>query len=466
MTLQKLPVHPDDLLFFNEVAQAMKLVAKQYELPLRTISGYPMPQNGMANRLGDCSHTGDIRLVLRCTVDGQWCDAPMSPKEVWDTAAHELAHLRHMNHGVAFQEFEEELRIAIKNRQEDHTQKVLDRLVKLQKSRESEATLGNEAAAEAFAGLINKMLIEYELNPNDIDYARATDRDPVIEIPVDLAKYTIQRKKSRIGWQESLARVVAKAHLCSFLICPGSNRIVFVGTKSHATVAEYAYGTLVPATHVMARRAYVNWEYKCRHMTPPQPQLSAGYKEAWLSAFVERIEERFAEARKAALVEVPNTSTGLMRLSGALLKTQKYIDNKFSGKRKYVNALNGGSQNNEGGRQDGRSAADSMVLGRRGVNPAPTRGLIGGEMMIANALKVSRIAGTESTYDVERLYGDGKPIKPGMVATVWAARIVVHDEDVQVVAGGLWSVELLEIRHRRKAIQKSPVMELSLVVRA
>src|SRR3990172_7081848 len=102
-------IYPDDVLFFTEVSQAMRNVAKKYELPLQSITSLPMPKAGMADRMGDCSHSGNIRLVLRCTENGQWCDAPMSPQEVWDTAAHELAHLRHMNHGIAFQEFYDEL---------------------------------------------------------------------------------------------------------------------------------------------------------------------------------------------------------------------------------------------------------------------------------------------------------------------------------------------------------------------
>lgn len=133
-------IHPDDLLFFNEVAAAMKLVAGQYGLPLRSVTAYPMPTRGMADRLGDCCATGDIRLVMRATVDGAWVEEPRTPEDIWRTAAHELAHLRHLNHGVAFQEFEEEMRTAIGNRREDHQDKVLRRLVKLQAARDGEAT--------------------------------------------------------------------------------------------------------------------------------------------------------------------------------------------------------------------------------------------------------------------------------------------------------------------------------------
>jgi hypothetical protein len=121
-------IHPDDILTFTEVTAAMRRVAAKYDLPLKTISGLPMPKSGMANRLGDCAWSGDIRLVLRCTVDGEWCSDPISPDVVWDTAAHELAHLRHMNHGEAFQDFCEELQVAMNNQREDHKTKILKKL--------------------------------------------------------------------------------------------------------------------------------------------------------------------------------------------------------------------------------------------------------------------------------------------------------------------------------------------------
>lgn len=365
--------HVDDLLFFTEVATAMTAVARAYTLPLRVISHLAMPKSGMADRMGQCDATGHIQLVLRCTVDGQWCDEPMSPSEVWDTAAHELAHLRHMNHGVKFQEFEEEMREAIKNRQEDHQEKVLRRLVKLQASKESEAAIGNAEAAEAFASMINKMLIEYELNPSDIDYARTVDRDPVIEMPVNLGAYKIRVQKTRIAWQESLARIVAKAHLCSFLLRSGSNSIWFVGINSHAMVAEYAYGTLVPVIDKLSDVEYYAFLGKCQR--DGNSKLAHGFRPAWLSAFVQRIDERFFEARKAVVAEATSESQALMRLDGALVKVRRYIEDKFEGRRGSAAMLNGGAKYHAAGRAAGRAAADRMALGRRGVSGSDVKRL-------------------------------------------------------------------------------------------
>jgi hypothetical protein len=97
------PLHVEDVPLFAKIQDAMKTVASNYRLRLTSIEPMTMPATGMADRLGECSHDGRIRLVLRCTVNGEWCDAPMSPDEVWDTAAHELAHLRFFDHSTVTQ---------------------------------------------------------------------------------------------------------------------------------------------------------------------------------------------------------------------------------------------------------------------------------------------------------------------------------------------------------------------------
>jgi len=360
------PIHPDDVIFFHDVRKAMFAVARRYKLPLETVTVLPMPASSMADRMGDCDADGHVRIVLRCTVDGEWCANPMSPDEVWDTAAHELAHLKYLQHGTRHHEFGTELRQALRNQVEDHRDKVIARLVKMQACRDGEAALGNAEAAEAFAGAINRMLLEHELNPSDIDYARAADNDPVIEVPVNFDLYKIEEKKQRIAWQETLAQIVARAHLCRFLIRTGSNYICFVGTKSHAVVAEYAYGVLVPAAERLATKAYDDYWKELRR-TGQSVTKARGFRSTWLTAFVERIGERFDEARKAAVAVAPEgTSTALVRLAGALQKAQRYVDDKFAGRRRAA-GLYKMNYSHADGLARGRAAADGMAIGRRGV---------------------------------------------------------------------------------------------------
>src|SRR6266702_3576511 len=187
-------LHPNDIKLYKTVVDAMWHVAKSYDLPLKSVAPMENPEYKY-NPLGFCTAKGDIRIALRGKNEGVWDVESRREQDVWDTATHELAHLRHFNHGVQFQEFEVELKEAMSNRKVNYQQKVIDRLVKLQKQREGEAALGNTAAAEAFAGAINRMLIENELNPSDIDYARGADHDPVIELSVDFSIYQIDSRK-------------------------------------------------------------------------------------------------------------------------------------------------------------------------------------------------------------------------------------------------------------------------------
>lgn len=387
--MTNMTIHPDDILLFTEVVAAMRRVARKYGLPLRNISGYPMPKLGFADRMGDCNYSGDIRLVLRCTENGQWCQDPISPDEVWDTAAHELTHLRHMNHGLEFQDFYEELRFAMRNQQQDHRDKILKKLVKIQTQRDDAARRAQgtgadaEAAAneaQAFAGMINKMLIENELNPTDIDYARANDNDPVIELLVQNDHYGIKKTKVRVAWQETLASGVARAHLCTMLIAPGTNYIYFVGTRSHATVAEYVYGTMVPLIEKMSKRAEVAY-WHATGCGRGANNKALGYRAAWIDAFIQRIWERFDEARRAAMQEYlakagTSTETGLMRLDGALMKARKYVQDKFSSRpaaARTAGMLRHRGGRHEHGRAAGRAAADAIVLGRRGLTSGQER---------------------------------------------------------------------------------------------
>lgn len=397
-TIQRL--HPDDVLFFNEVRSRMRTVARAYQLPLLEIQPFPMPKTSMADRKGDCAHDGVIRIVMRCTVEGEWCEEPRSPESVWDTAAHELAHLRHPNHGHAFHEFYLELRGAIEARDEDHRTKLLKKLVKMQAQREDaarRASEGHENAqeeAEAFASMINKMLIENELNPTDIDFARASDQDPVIEIKANLIEYGVKKVKQRVGWQSLLARVVADAHLCSYLIQSGTNNIWFVGTKSHATVAEYVFGTLVKLAEKMSEQARRDFRNQCRrdcNYTKMDGFPEAyGYREAWLNGFISRMRERFVKAREEAVKDAqerqlrdlgvtdlpPGTEcTALIRLSGALVKVRKYINDKYS-RGKKVSSLTAKYRHNERGFSAGRAAADKMTIGRRAVTGGAPKKLL------------------------------------------------------------------------------------------
>jgi hypothetical protein len=240
------------------------------------------------------------------------------------------------------------------------TDKVLDKLSKLKAAQDGEARLGNSAAAEAFAGAINRLLLQHELSEVDIPLGGVKD-DPIVEVLVNLWAHGIKRSRVRVGWQEALAQIVAEAHLCKFLVTPGTNNITLVGTKAHATVAEYAYGVLAASADRMSKDARnVYWREN-----RDEPDFEAGnFRAAWINGFVGRIAERFREARQAEVRATGNASTALIRLDQALVRSQSYVKERYTGKASAVHMAGGCSE----GRAAGRAAADGIALGRKGVD--------------------------------------------------------------------------------------------------
>lgn len=251
------------------------------------------------------------------------------------------------------------------------SEKILDKLSKLRAAQEGEARIGNAAAAEAFANTINRMLLQHELSMEDVPVGGVVRDEPIVELYADLAAHGIKFLNVRSGWQEALARIVAQAHLCKFLVATGSNWITFVGTKEHATVAAYAYGVLCSAADRMSFQAREDWwKRECggKHLA------SGNFRAGWIHGFVSRIAQRFAEARQAEVTATGNESQALVRLSGALQRAQVFVDEKYKKKVAAPSMRTG----NAAGYREGRAAADAMKIGQKGVGTSSSR-QIGGK---------------------------------------------------------------------------------------
>lgn len=242
------------------------------------------------------------------------------------------------------------------------TERIIDRIQKLKAHQESAAKLGSVAEAEAFAEMINRLLLKHELTEVDLNVARQED-DPIVNVYTRPEAYGQKHVMERVAWQEALASIVAHAHLCKFLVIKGSSKLVFVGTRVNAETAEYAFGVLAGAADRMShkdRNRWVNEQRKKGQYTGS----TRGFRDSWLTAFVTRIKERFDEARRKTVEETGNASTALIRLDQTLARVTEYIDERYKSKARGLN-LNTGS-NSEGFRR-GREAADSMAIGQRGI---------------------------------------------------------------------------------------------------
>lgn len=237
--------------------------------------------------------------------------------------------------------------------------KILDKLAKLKASREGEAAIGNQAAADAFALAINHLLLKHELS--EVDIPTNAVEEPIVEQMVDPRAHGIKFSKSRVGWQERLAKIVGEAHLCKFLVRSGTNYITFVGTKGHCAVVEYAYVTLVNAAVKMskdARDAY--WRENRK-----RDDFEAGnFRAAWLGGFIARISERFDEAKRQEVAAADNPGTAMIHLSKALTRAEAHVEKKYKRKAAVITVGYGCAA----GREAGRAAANAIAIGQRGMS--------------------------------------------------------------------------------------------------
>ncbi len=254
---------------------------------------------------------------------------------------------------------------------DENKSKILKKIILLDNAAKGEAELGNTEAAEAFAAKVNRLMLEHELSVSDIEYASNTKAEPIIEMIVNLDAYGIPRTKTRSEWQQRMASIIAQAHLCRIMVRPGSNHIWFVGTKSHTTVAEYAYGILVPVVERLSKKAELAY-WKATGSGRGIHNKALGYRAAWIDGFIGRLFERFKESRQQAVnTGAISTGTSLVRLSSALARVDEHLRAMAGGKK--TAPLSKTSSHNWQGHADGRAAADKIDLNRRGVGASASR---------------------------------------------------------------------------------------------
>jgi hypothetical protein len=89
-------------------------------------------------------------------------------------------------------------------------EKILDKLGKIKAHMESAKEIGNEQEAEAFAGMLQQLLLKHKLEMTDIDYNREMQDEPIIQHTPETVIVSREQKKryysvtelSKISWDE------------------------------------------------------------------------------------------------------------------------------------------------------------------------------------------------------------------------------------------------------------------------
>jgi hypothetical protein len=232
------------------------------------------------------------------------------------------------------------------------SEKIIDKIVKLKKMSDGAKAIGSEIEAEAFASMLQKMLLDHRLEMSDIEFASMEKESAVERHFIDYEQYPdIKIKKQRVMWIERLAGVVARAHFCEILVHPGSSFITLIGRHEDWAVAEFALCTLQRAAAKMAKTADYQHRLRCHREHKP---VGRGFKESWLESFVVRIADRYEAERSSRLGQ----STALVRVNRA----EKAVADFMKQFTKKSSALSSHTKFHPEGARQGRAAADAINL--------------------------------------------------------------------------------------------------------
>lgn len=264
--------------------------------------------------------------------------------------------------------------------------KIITKLGKLKAHMESAEAIGNEAEAQAFAQMLNQLLVKHNLEMSEIDYDAEVKDEPVDRFTVGggsvykngefyMKDYPdIQFKRKRCEWSERLGQIIAEAHGCKMLVVKGSSRLVFVGRKSKVMVAEYMYVIMYRSIIKMSEKANRTFRNKLRYAQVKQGVLpeqmsfreALGYRDNWIDGFVHRLDILFYDERQKEKDAEGNESTALMRINNDKQAIANWMDEQKIGT---AGSIGGGyGTYNKAGREAGDAAAkDVHANSKKGV---------------------------------------------------------------------------------------------------
>lgn len=249
------------------------------------------------------------------------------------------------------------------------TERIIDKLKKVHNMAEGARAIGNEAEAQAFAEMFEKLLTRHKLTMSDIDFAKLEAEEPVVQHTPDWQAHGWEYKKQGEQWQAILSKIVAEAHYCDIIRIIGTNRFIIVGRRSDAEVAEYAIITLLRAADKIGRHEYGRYYRQCQ--AAGDVTRARGFRDAFMLGFINRLSERYRELRATHKGE---TSTALVRIDRERKAVADFMTKlREDGETRSMVSRKRWAMN-EAGRRRGREVADSVNLGGKAVKAGGVKG--------------------------------------------------------------------------------------------
>ena len=237
-------------------------------------------------------------------------------------------------------------------------EKLLDKLAKIQSHAESAKKIGSEAEAEAFATMLQQLMLKHKIAMSEVQFADLDTDEPIIIHCMGYRSESnhggIPVRRSRSAWQERLCSIVAEAHFCRITVSPGTSRITLVGRKSDCMVAEYTFMVLARAIIKISKKSHEQFYYQC--VKRGEAHHAAGYKRSFIDAFVSRLRNRFREEKEQAKNA---SSTAMVRVEKANKAVEDFINKKYTS---FAGGLTRNTRFNRDGATHGRAAADNVNL--------------------------------------------------------------------------------------------------------
>lgn len=246
-------------------------------------------------------------------------------------------------------------------------EKIIEKLSKIKNHMESAQQIGNEQEAQAFAAMLQNLLLKHKLEMTDIEYASSMQEEPIEErrpdwVYKDGKKFykdfpDVEIVNRRREWAEQLAHIVADAYACHILVVSGRSYIIFVGHKSNTQIAEYLFITMLRVAEKLSANAAKSYRAKMRNENGGAGDTPKGYRESWLSGFCTRIAQRMREERDA-FGKVEGQSTALVRVNKEAIAVKSHME-KYT---KKAAIIGGKNHFNHDGYGDGKTAANNINL--------------------------------------------------------------------------------------------------------
>ena len=251
---------------------------------------------------------------------------------------------------------------------EDPHERALDKIRKIKAMMEGAKS---EGEAQTFAAMMQRMMLQHNIDMTDIEVERMEAEEPVEEHWFNPDGRDAKSKRTRSYWIEDLAAIIARAHFCDIAVNERTNNIMLIGRKSNIEVAEFMVVTLARLVHKMALREW--WkEWRRRGGDESYERNRAvrgellGFRPAYVKSFTQRLAERYAEERRKATQGPDVTSTALVRVNRAEAATKAFMADKFKDSKPAKEITKFKDTTHAAGWRAGREAANAIDLGAGG----------------------------------------------------------------------------------------------------